>query len=86
MPWIDQPSHRGDDRPGCMDAIVLTRMAFGILFWPMLAVIAAAAGVTLAILLLASYPLPTIAGAIALAVAAIALTQWISGRRRPPGA
>jgi membrane protein implicated in regulation of membrane protease activity len=86
MPWIEQPSHQGDDRPGCMDALILTRMAFGILFWPMLAVIAAGAGITLAILLLATYPLPTIAGAVALAVAAAAAWRWVSGRRRPPDA
>jgi membrane protein implicated in regulation of membrane protease activity len=85
MPWIEQ-QERDDDRPGCMDAFVLTRMAFGILIWPMLAVIATGAGVALAILLLASYPLPTIAGAIALAVAASAFWRWISGRRRPPDA
>jgi hypothetical protein len=86
MVWSEKPPKPGDDRPGCMDAFVLTRMAFGILFWPLAAVLAAGAGAAIAILLLASYPLPTIAGAVALAVAAAAAWRWISVRRRPPGA
>ncbi len=84
MAWIEQPPKPGDDRPGCMDAIVLTRMAFGILFWPIAAVIGAAAAVAVAILLLASYPLPTIIAAVVLTVAGTAAWRWISGRR-PPG-
>ena len=86
MAWNRQPPRPDDDRPGCLDAIVLTRMAFGILFWPMAAVIAAGGGVAIAILLLATYPLPTIVGAAALTVAATAAWRWISGRRRPPEA
>lgn len=86
MAWNEQPPEPGDDRPGCMDAIVLTRIAFGILFWPMAAVIAAAAIVAFGILLLATYPLPTIACAIVLAVAGTAGWRWVSGRRRRPGA
>ena len=86
MAWIEQPPKPGDDRPGCMDAIVLTRMAFGILFWPMAAVIGAAAGIAVLILLLASYPLQTLAGAAALAIAGAAAWRWIRVRLRPPGA
>ncbi|MBI5284971.1 MAG: hypothetical protein HY874_07740, partial [Chloroflexi bacterium] len=70
MAWIEKPPNP-DDRPGCMDAIVLTRMAFGILVWPMAAVIGAAAIGTIGILLLATYPLPTIAVAVAIVVAAM---------------
>ena len=61
-------------------------MAFGILIWPMAAVIGAAAIVAIGILLLASYPLPTLIGAVALAVGGAAAWRWISGRRPPPGA
>ena len=61
-------------------------MAFGILFWPMAAVIAAGGGVAIAILLLANYPLPTIITAAVLAVGGTAVWRWISGRRRPPEA
>jgi hypothetical protein len=28
-----------DDRPGCMDALVITRAMFSVLFWPMLALV-----------------------------------------------
>jgi len=69
-----------------MDAVVLTRMAIGILIWPMAAIIGAAAIVAIGILLLATYPLPTIAVAVAIAVAATAARRWFRARRRPPAA
>ena len=84
MAWIEKPPRPDDDRPGCMDAIVLTRVAFGILFWPMAAVLGAAAGVAIAILLLASYPLPTLIAAGVVAVAGVAAWRVVSARRRPP--
>ena len=84
MAWIEQPSKPGDDRPGCMDAFVLTRIAFGILFWPMAAVIGAGAAVAIAILLLATYPLPTIVAAVALVVVGTAAWRWIRVRGRRP--
>ncbi len=84
MAWIEQPPKSGDDRPGCMDAIVLTRLAFGILFWPVAAVLGAGAGVAIGVLLLASYPLPTIVTAVVLGVAGTAMWRWIRARRPPP--
>ena len=86
MAWIEQPPKPSDDRPGCMDAIVLSRVAFAILFWPVAAVIGSAAGVAVLILLLLSYPLQTVVGAVVLFVGATAVTRWISARRRPPEA
>jgi len=84
MAWNEQPPNQRDDRPGCMDAIVLTRVAFGILFWPMAAVIGAGGGIAIAIVLLASYPLQTVVGAAIVAVAGAAAWRWVSARRRPP--
>ncbi|TAK63545.1 MAG: hypothetical protein EPO22_06520 [Dehalococcoidia bacterium] len=84
MAWNEQPPKPGDDRPGCLDAIVLTRMAFGILFWPVAAVMGAAVGVTAFILLLASYPLQTAGGTVVLVVGATAAWRWINTRRPPP--
>ena len=86
MVWNEQPPKPGDARPGCLDTIVLTRMVFGILFWPMAAVVGAAVGVAVLILLLASYPLQTVGGAVVLVVGATALWRWINARRPPPGA
>ena len=85
MAWTEQPRKPGDDRPGCMDAIVLTRIAFGILFWPVAAVIGAGAAVAIAILLLATYPLPTIVAAVVVGVAGTAAWRWIRARGRRPG-
>ena len=86
MAWNEQPPKPGDDRPGCLDAVVLTRMAFGILFWPMAAVLGAGAAVAVVILLLASYPLQTIVAAALLALCGTAGWRWIRARRRRPGA
>ncbi len=69
-----------------MDAVVLTRMAIGILIWPMAAIIGAAAIVAIGILLLATYPLPTIGVVVAVAVVATAAGRWFRARRRPPAA
>jgi membrane protein implicated in regulation of membrane protease activity len=68
-----------------MDAIVLTRIALGMLFWPVAALIAVGGGIALGIVLLASYPVQTVVGAATLAVAGIAASRWFSARQRPPG-
>ena len=84
MPWTEQPQDVGDGRPGCMDAFVLTRMALGILFWPVVATIAVGGAIVFGIVLAASYPMQTLAGVVILAVAATLVWRWIKARRRRP--
>ena len=66
-----------------MDAIVLTRMALAILFWPMVSVVAVGGGVAIGIVLLASYPVQTVVGTAIIAGLGMLAWRWISGRRRP---
>ncbi len=84
MAWNEQPPNPESGRPGCMDAIVLTRVALGILLWPTAAVIIAGGGIAITIVLLASYPLQTVVGAAIVAVAGAGVWRWVSARRRPP--
>ena len=74
-----------DDRPGCMDVIIITRAVFSVLFWPMLALVLVLIDAGAVFVLFAVHP--------ALALIPVGLTgagiwlyaRWEQRHFRPPG-
>ena len=74
-----------DDRPGCMDVIIITRAVFSVLFWPMLALVLVMLDAGAIFLLFVVHP--------ALALIPVGVTgagiwlyaRWEQRHFRPPG-
>lgn len=70
---------------GCREALALTRAAFGVLFWPLTALLGTLAFLGVTVYLFFTSPLLALIP-IALAIlAAIAFARWENRRFRPPG-
>ena len=75
-----------EEKPGCLDALLITRAVFAVLMWPLLALIVVVADVGAIFWCFAIHP--------ALALIPVALTvvgvwlfsRWEQGRFRPPDA
>jgi hypothetical protein len=85
--YYEQQSPPTDDdpRPGCLDALVIMRVVFGLLFWPMLGLFGVVFGIALAVYLFTIHPLlgllPVLAG-----VGIVALiARWDQRRSTPAG-
>jgi hypothetical protein len=82
--YEQQPAPDEEKPPGCLDALLITRAVFGVLFWPMLAIFAVLLDIAVTFYLFTVHP--------ALALIPIALTgvvlwlfaRWEQQRFRPP--
>ncbi len=83
--YHNQQPQNADKGPGCLDAIVITRVVFGLLFWPVTALLLVMIDLGAILYLFAVHP--------ALALIPLSLTAvglWLFGRWeqhhiRPPG-
>lgn len=86
MVYYDQ--QRGpepESNPGCLDVIVITRVVFGILFWPVAALILVIIDLAAIFYLFTVHPALALIP-ISLSVLAIYLiARWDQNRDRPPG-
>jgi len=75
-----------EQRPGCLEALLITRIVFGVLFWPMVLLFGVLLDASLIFLLyVTNAPLALIP--IAVTGAAIWLfSRWEQRRHRPPDA
>lgn len=81
--YYEPPRQKGPS--GCLELFVLTRAAFGVLFWPLAALMAALVGIVLTIYLFTISP-PLALIPIAVFVAGVLLfARWEQRRFRPPG-
>jgi hypothetical protein len=84
-----EPSAFGRDGPaqtgGCLEIWVLTRAAFGVLFWPLLALIGFVVAVVLVIFLFTVHPALALIPIAAIAAALYLFARWEQRRFRPPG-
>ena len=83
-----EPSARGgpaSDGGGCLEVWVLTRAAFGILFWPLVALIGFVLAVVLVLFLFTVHPALALIPVAAIAVALYLFARWEQRRFRPPG-
>ena len=86
MVYYDQrPPANDESRPGCLDALLITRAIFAILIWPVAAFFAVIIDVA-AIFYLFSVSPPLALIPIALTALAVRLlARWDQRRHRPPG-
>lgn len=85
MAYYEQSPPPKEERPGCLDALIITRAVFAVLVWPLLAIIAVLADVGITWILFTVYPALALIP-IALTAAAIWLyARWEQRRFRPPG-
>ena len=73
-----------EEPPGCLDVLVLTRAAFAVLLWPLLALFAAMAGLILVIYLFLVNPVLALIPIALLLLAALAVARWERKRFTPP--
>jgi hypothetical protein len=79
-PRDDQPS-----QPGCMDALVITRVVFQMLFWPVAAMILVVGDIALVFYLFALHPALAVIPIAATAGAVMLFARWDQQRGRPEG-
>jgi FtsH-binding integral membrane protein len=79
-----EPSASGGS--GCLEVWALTRAAFGVLFWPLLALIGFVLAVVLVFYLFTAHPALALIPVAAIAVALYLFARWEQRRFRPPGA
>ena len=70
---------------GCLEVWVLTRAAFGVLFWPLLALIGFVLAVVLVLYLFTVHPALALIPVAAIAVALYLFARWEQRHFRPPG-
>jgi hypothetical protein len=83
-----EPSARGGPAPGgggCLEVWVLTRAAFGILFWPLAALIGFVLAVVLVLFLFTVHPALALIPVAAIGVALYLFARWEQRHFRPPG-
>lgn len=76
---------QGKGPSGCLELWVLTRAAFGVLFWPLVALVAALLGVVLVIYLFTVSPPLALIPIAVIIVGVFAFARWEQRRFRPPG-
>jgi hypothetical protein len=83
--YYDQRPPNDEPRPGCLDALVITRAVFAVLFWPIAALFAVMIDAGLIFYLFTTWaPLALIPIAIT-AFAVHVFARWDQRRHRPPG-
>jgi membrane protein implicated in regulation of membrane protease activity len=87
MVYYDRKPPPDDDgpRPGCLDALVITRMVFGMLFWPMVGIFAVLIDASVIFVLYATNPPLALIPVGVSAVAIWLFARWDQRRNRPPG-
>ena len=70
---------------GCLEVWVLTRAVFGVLFWPLAALIGFVLAVVLVFFLFAVHPALALIPVAAIAIAIYLFARWEQRRFRPPG-
>jgi hypothetical protein len=71
---------------GCLEVLVLTRAMFGILFWPVVALVGFVLAVVLVLYLFTVHPALVLIPVAAIALALYLFARWEQRHFRPPGA
>ncbi|HXK34048.1 MAG TPA: hypothetical protein VNM91_08570 [Dehalococcoidia bacterium] len=83
--YYQQPPDEEEKPPGCLETLVITRVVFGVLFWPVVAILLVLVDVAAIFYFLTTNPLlALIPGAITV-IALAALARWDRARPHDPG-
>lgn len=78
-----EPQREPKEPSGCLEALILTRAVFGILLWPLVAIVAVVLGIVVVLTLLFTNALLGLL-ALAAVIAAVAVFAWWDRRRHQP--
>lgn len=87
--YYEQSPPPGDDdddgeRPGCLDTLVIIRIVFGVLLWPIAAIIIVLLDLALIFYFLTTSPILAVIPVALTVLAFILLARWEAARDRPP--
>ena len=82
--YEQRPPDDRDARPGCLDALAITRAVFGVLLWPIVVMLAGILDVSITFYLYATRPLLALIPLVATAAAIWVFVRWERHRYRPP--
>lgn len=83
--YYQRPPDEEEKPPGCLETLVITRVVFGVLFWPVVAILLVLVDIAAIFYFLTTNPLlALIPGAITV-VALLLLSRWDQTRPRGPG-
>jgi hypothetical protein len=80
-----QQPQREEKPPGCLDALIITRAVFGVLMWPLLAIVVVLADVALIFYAFTVHPAWALLPLALTAVGIWLFARWEQQRFRPPG-
>ena len=80
-----QDKQPAEKPPGCLDVLAITRTMFGILLWPMVAVIVVLADLAATFVLFTKYPALALITIVPTAIAIWLFAKWEQRHFRPPG-
>ncbi|MDP9236163.1 MAG: hypothetical protein M3P30_01980 [Chloroflexota bacterium] len=86
MVYYEQQTPPEEDRPGCLDAVLIMRALFGLLFWPLVAIVVMVADAVAIVTAFAVYPALALAPVALTVVAVWVFARWEQRRLRPPDA
>jgi hypothetical protein len=78
------PQPQEDKPPGCLDALVITRAVFAVLFWPMLAIVLVLLDVFVIFYAFTVHPAWALVPLVVTAIAIWLFARWEQRRFRPP--
>jgi len=84
MAYYERQPPPDDERPGCLDALLITRVAFELLFWPMVALFAVLLDTALFVFLYATYAPLALIPVVLTAIGLWLFARWEQRRVRPP--
>ena len=83
--YKQQPGPEPESKPGCLDVIVITRVVFSILFWPIAALMLVIIDIGVTLVLFTVHPALALIPLGLTAVAVYLIARWDQNRDRPDG-
>ncbi len=81
--YYEQQPPQEDKGPGCLDALVITRVVFGLLFWPVAAILLVLGDLAVAFYLFTVHPALALIPVALAGVAVWLLARWDQNRHDP---
>lgn len=82
--YNQRPPDEEEKPPGCLETLVITRVVFGVLFWPVVAILLVFVDIGVIFYFLVTEPLLALVPAAITVAALMLLSRWDRLRPRPP--
>lgn len=82
--YEQRPPPQEEEQFGCLDALLITRVVFGVLLWPMLFIAGAVIAGVIVLLLFTTHPALVLIPAALIAIGVWLFARWERSRPWPP--